>query len=478
MSTSTRTSLKQAPQTQASPAQTTPEQASPAQPSPAQTSPAQASPESKAPGSWRFFAYSAVGIAAFMIPFTVGDKNSIFLDHAASALKDAAGPAAPFVALALIIAGTVRPFVTGMWRASATRMVFTALNVFACALALALIFGFGPSFIFREDLGPFLFNDLVVKLAFLVPLGAPFLGLLISYGLMEFFGVLMLPIMRPLFRVPGRASIDAVTSFVGSDSLAMLLTNRIYKSGRYTTREAVTIAAGFATCSMTFMVVLAQTLDLMSVWGLYIAATMFVAFAVTAIIVRLWPIKSYENDYFPGATPQPEQVVTQDRFRTAWSEAQKTLARVPSLPRVMWINTRDAVFMVMQVLPGIMSIGFIGMALSIYTPVFQWLGLMFFPLLALLQIPDAILASEAMASGLAEIYLPALILEGNTNDVTRTLVGIVAVSQIFFLSSPVPDILATNIPIKLRDVVIVWFLRVLLSIIIGTPIAYLIAAVM
>ena len=144
----------------------------------------------------------------------------------------------------------------------------------------------------------------------------------------------------------------------------------------------------------------------------------------------------------------------------------------------MWINTRDAVFMVMQVLPGIMSIGFIGMALSIYTPVFQWLGLVFFPLLALLQIPDAILASEAMAAGLAEIYLPALILEGNANDVTRILVGMVAVSQIFFLSSPVPDIVATNIPIKPRDVVIVWFLRVLLSIIIGTPIAYLIASAM
>ena len=99
MSTSTRTFLNQASQTQASPTQASPAQASPAQPSPAQTtpeqaSPAQASPESKAPGSWRFFAYSAVGIAAFMIPFTVGDKNSIFLDHVASALKDAAGPAA------------------------------------------------------------------------------------------------------------------------------------------------------------------------------------------------------------------------------------------------------------------------------------------------------------------------------------------------------------------------------------------------
>ena len=42
----------------------------------------------------------------------------------------------------------------------------------------------------------------------------------------------------------GRSAIDAVASFVGSYSLALLITNRVYKEGKYTTKAAI-IATGF-----------------------------------------------------------------------------------------------------------------------------------------------------------------------------------------------------------------------------------------
>lgn len=54
---------------------------------------------------------------------------------------------------------------------------------------------------------------------------------------MEFIGVLVQPIMRPVFKTPGRSAIDAVASFVGSYSLGLLITNRVYKEGKYTARE-------------------------------------------------------------------------------------------------------------------------------------------------------------------------------------------------------------------------------------------------
>lgn len=55
----------------------------------------------------------------------------------------------------------------------------------------------------------------------IVPIGAVFLALLINYGLMEFVGVFMRPVMRPLWQTPGRSAIDAVASFVGSYSVAL-----------------------------------------------------------------------------------------------------------------------------------------------------------------------------------------------------------------------------------------------------------------
>lgn len=48
---------------------------------------------------------------------------------------------------------------------------------------------------------------------------------------------------------PGRSAIDAVASFVNNYSLALLLTDRVYREGRYTAREAAIIATGFSTVS-------------------------------------------------------------------------------------------------------------------------------------------------------------------------------------------------------------------------------------
>jgi nucleoside recognition membrane protein YjiH len=59
--------------------------------------------------------------------------------------------------------------------------------------------------------------------------------------------VLVQPVMRPVWRTPGRSAIDAVASFVASYSLALLITNRVYGESKYSAREAAIIATGLST---------------------------------------------------------------------------------------------------------------------------------------------------------------------------------------------------------------------------------------
>ena len=77
----------------------------------------------------------------------------------------------------------------------------------------------------------------MMPLSILIPVGAIALSLLVGYGLLEFVGVYMEPIMRPIFKTPGKSAVDAVASFVGSYSLGLLITNRVYKQG-CTTNES------------------------------------------------------------------------------------------------------------------------------------------------------------------------------------------------------------------------------------------------
>ena len=423
---------------------------------------------------WRFFLYSAIGSFAFFVPFTVGEKNTILLDHIVSWLQAALGPALPYITLVMITAGAVYQFATGKWREDKARAVFAFLSALAVVLCAMLVFNFGPAFLFDERLGPFILDKLVIPVGLLIPVGAVFLGLLVGFGLMEFIGVMVQRFMRPVYRTPGKSAVDAVASFLGSYSLGLLITNRVYRTGGYTAREAAIIAAGFSTASATFMVVVARTLDLMEIWGVYFAVTLIVCFLVTVVIVRIPPLSTIPDDYYPGATPQPEERVEGNLIAAAWKEAKAFLAQAESLPKTIWRNFKDGVIMTIQVIPGIMAVGIIGLALAFYTPAFKILGALFYPLAWVFQLPDPWLASEAFAIGLSELFLPATLAAGNESDVLRFTVGVVSISQVFFFSSMIPAVLATDIPLKISHMVIIWFQRVVLSIILTVPIAYLI----
>lgn len=424
-------------------------------------------------GMWKFFVYSFIGAFMFFVPVTIAGKNSIMLDHIVTFIRSNAGEVVPYYALAVIAAGAVYPFISGTWKKSLVDKVFSAFKIVGLLVGIMIMFNIGPAWLFDPDMGPFLFNSLVIPVGLLVPIGAVFLALLVGYGLLEFIGVLVQPIMRPLFKTPGRSAIDAAASFVGSYSLGLLITNRVYKEGKYSAKEAAIIATGFSTVSATFMVVVASTLDLMSMWNTYFWVTLVVTFLVTMVTVRIWPLSKIKDDYHPDAEPQPEQKVEGGRFAAAWKEAKETVADSPKLIDNVIQNLKDGFLMTMAILPTILSIGLLGLVLAEFTPVFDWIGYLFYPFTWALQLPEPMLAAKASALGIAEMFLPALLVAESVL-VVKFVIAVVSVSSIIFFSALVPCIVATDIPISIPKLIVIWVQRVILTLIFVTPIAYLI----
>ena len=227
--------------------------------------------------------------------------------------------------------------------------------------------------------------------------------------MLEFIGVIAQPIMRPIWRTPGRSAIDAVASFVGSYSLGLLITNRVYKEGKYTAKEASIIATGFSTVSATFMIIVAKALDLMPYWNLYFWVTLIVTFLVTAATLRIWPLAKIPDEYYEGVEPQPEVQIKGNRIQAAWREAKLTVATAPTLMQNIVANSKDALLMVTAILPSILSIGLFGLVLAEFTPVFDWVGYLFYPFTWLLQLPEPMIVAKASALSIAEMFLPALL---------------------------------------------------------------------
>ncbi|MER0101666.1 YjiH family protein [Corynebacterium sp. KPL2734] len=424
-------------------------------------------------GRWKLFVYSAIGAFVFFFPVTYKEKNSIPLDHMVTIVRDSIPAVVPWLIFALAVYGTVRSFSTGAFRQSALQAVFAVLNIAGAIISFLMVIDALPWVLGDEDLVPFLWNSLATPVGLIVPIGGTFLAFLIGFGLLEFVGVLMQPIMRPLWKTPGRSAIDAVASFVGSYSLGILVTDRVYQKGGYTGREAAVIATGFSTVSAAFMVIVAKQLDLMNIWGTYFVVTLVVTFLVTAITVRIPPLRTIPDEYCAGVEPDPEKPVEGSRFKNAWREAMLALQRAPSLPQAIWDNLRDGVRMAAAIVPSIMSVGLIGLLLARFTPIFEWIGYLFYPFAWIVQLPEPELGGKAAAMGIAEMFLPATAVAGSDSMVLKFVIGVVAVSAIIFFSALVPCILATKIPVKLSHLVIIWFERVALTIVIATPIAHL-----
>ncbi|PGK43909.1 YjiH family protein [Bacillus cereus] len=419
----------------------------------------------------RFILASLVGVFMFFVPVTINGTSSIMIDHIVSWIRASVPSVVPYYALLVMIMGAIYPFYTKKWKASIVDICFSILKVVGVVFGVLYCLKVGPAWFFAPDVGPFLYEKLVISVSLLVPIGSAFLALLVGYGLLEFIGTFCRPIMRPLWKTPGRSAIDAVASFVGSYSLALLITNRVYKEGKYTTKEAAIIATGFSTVSATFMIIIAKTLDIMHLWNVYFWTTLVVTFIVTAITVRLPPL-SRKPDTYVTEEGFPEPVYKEKMLERAWEDALEVSKSAPSIIKNIAVNLKDGFIMTMGILPSIMSVGLIGIVLAKFTPIFDWVSYIFYPFTWALQLPEANLAAKAASVGMAEMFLPSLLVV-SAPLVTKFVIAVVSVSSILFFSASIPCILSTDIPLKVSELIILYVQRTILTLLIITPIAYL-----
>lgn len=417
----------------------------------------------------RFIAFSGIGAIAFFVPLEIAGRSTIAIDHLVTLITSEAPFFGNLFVVLLILWGIAAPFWAKTWKRNATTAVLSFLQLLAVPLAAMYLTGNGPGIIMAPDVLPFLFEKLAVPVGLVIPIGAIFLTFLIGFGLLEAIGVFMEPIMRPVFKTPGRSAIDAVASFAGSYSIGLLITSRVYKSGMYSAKEAAIIATGFSTVSATFMVIVAKTLSLSESWNAYFFGTLLVTFLVTAITVRLPPLSGLNNRRpGDGRTVAPNS----SSMQAAWEAGLKAARDSPELGPLLKENLLDGLIMASRVIPSILSIGFLGLMAAKFTPVFDLLGLLFAPVLWLFFPDNSAEVSSILASGLAEMFLPSV--QAATLDPSiRFVVGVVSVSSVLFLSASIPCVLATGIPLTFGQLIVIWALRTILSIPLAVGIGHL-----
>lgn len=148
-----------------------------------------------------------------------------------------------------------------------------------------------------------------------------------------------------------------------------------------------------------------------------------------------------------------------------------TAAATESLGKMCADNLKTGLNMAFAVIPAITSVGLLGLVLAEFTPIFDIFGYLFYPFFKIFGVSQALLGGKAAAMSLPEMFLPALLIAKTATPLLKFVIAVVSISEILFFSASIPCLMGTDIPLRLRDIVVIWFERVVISIVITIPIA-------
>ena len=355
-----------------------------------------------------------------------------------------------------------------------TTHLWLASRVVGGIFGILAAFQIGPEMIISLDTGSFVLHDLLTVLFSIFLFAGLFLPLLLNFGLLEFFGALLTKVMRPLFKLPGRSSIDCITSWLGDGTLGIMLTNKQYEDGFYTEREAATISTTFSAVSITFSLIVINTVGLGNMFVPFYLTVTFAGIVAAIIVPRIYPLSKKKDTYYNGETKKLDESIPEGYTALSWGYEQAIIkARKNSSISEFFIEgAKNVLEMWFGVLPVVMCMATIALIIATYTPVFKILGLPFVPILYLLQVPEALQASQTLVVGFADMLLPSVVASTTiTSEMTRFIVAAVSVTQLIYMSEVGGVLLGSKIPVNIKELIIIFIERTLITL----PVIVLIA---
>ena len=288
---------------------------------------------------------------------------------------------------------------------------------------------------------------------FTIALAGTLVIFIIRSGIVEFVSVLCEPIMRPIFKLPGEAAINMISSFVSSASVGVYFTEQYYTQKAYTTRQACAVVTNFSVISVGYIGVLASIAGIEEMYGVLLIASFVLVLVMGAIMIP----------GFPAPVVTTRKMSFSERFRLA---VEQGAARSEQFTAKAFLqNFLQAMKFAQKTIGVMVPTVMLVLTLVYYTPLFQWIGAPLAPVLGLFGVPDAALAAPSVLIGIVEISLPSILVSG-TGACAAAAFFVVQLSivQIIFFSECGNAILSSKIPLGAGKLVLIFLMRTAIAI--------------
>lgn len=351
-------------------------------------------------------------------------------------------------------------------------------RILGSVFVVMTVFNVGPEFIKSEVTGQTMLGLLPSLLAIFLVSGF-LLPLVVDFGLMDFLGILISKSMYKLFKVPGRAAVDAVSSWLGDGTLGIMITDTQYKQGYYTAKEAAIISVCFSLVSLPFSTVIADQLGFMPMFVPFYGTVCIASLACALIMPRIFPLNKFKNETYNNIPHLKEDLVPENTniFAFALDKSIKRASTAPSIVDILNNGFRTVIDMYFALLPLVMAWGTLSLIVAEFTPFFKIISIPVVFILQLFQIPNAVEAAPSVLVGFTDMFLPSIMVsQDGISEITKFIIGTLSITQLVYLTETGAVILKSDIPIKFKDLFIIFLTRTIIALPIITLITKLIFA--
>ncbi|MCA1022247.1 YjiH family protein [Halobacillus litoralis] len=435
----------------------------------------------------KFILPSIIGILLFLVPISVNGKVTIGLGILADGLQGAVAAYIPAFMTGVIVLSTLGTFIVKAVPAEKRKPekflfqlfdvgpLWMAFRVLGSVFAVLTLTQTGPAVIQSDLTGGVVLNDLIPVLMVWFLFASLFMPLLLEFGLMDFIGTVVRKVMHPLFKLPGRSSVDAMASWMGSGTVGVLLTTQQYEGGYYSKREASVVATNFSIASIAFSLVIAKFLAIDHRFVAFYFTVVVCGVIAAVICPRIPPLSRKKETYYGPAGKQIDEVVPEgvSSFKWGLEKAVEKADQVKSAGTVVKKGIYNVLDIWLGLIPLVMALGTVALIAAEFTPIFTYLSYPFLPLLHLLQIPEASAAAPAMIVGFADMFLPAVVGSGIESELTRFIIGVMSLTQLIYMSEIGILLIKSKIPINFVELFIIFLQRTLITLPVAALMAHL-----
>ena len=427
--------------------------------------------------TWKFLIPSIIGALLFLFPISYNGEVTIGVGILASFLLTTFGDVIPpfivillgFSAIASLAATALKPaFVRNspFLRATFINGPFGLIvRVLAFAFGIMAYYEIGPEAIASRNTGGVVLYDLAPVLLTWFLFAGILLPLLVEFGLMEFVGTLLNKIMRPVFTLPGRSSIDAMASWMGAAPVGVLVTMKQYDEGNYTEREASVIATTFSIASVAFSLIVANVVGIGHLFLPFYLAVSVACLVAAVIMPRIPPLSRKKDEYYAPVGKQIDDTIPEGAslFKWGFDEARRKASGAASPKKLAQVGVETVLDIWLALIPLVMALGTIALIVAEYTPLFRIISYPLIPVLTLMGLPEAAEAAPTFLVGFADMFLPAVLGSGIESELTRFVLAGVSLTQIIYMSEIGILILRSNIPVKFWELAVIFVLRTIIT---------------